>query len=178
MACYVYRYSFPDPCAFYARSYYAPLWCDLCNTSAHNVSSCPYFACYAHSDSSLLLTQCTGLEVGESFGLGVSFNMDNALCGLGDTIEEVHNLVDTPLEGYRDLFVRKGSSSLSYENVIPNLLEHPMFLLLVHNRHHHPLSILMMRPMIFLNLVMLILIWVKKIMCLIYLVGIMKILSP
>jgi len=33
-------YFFPDPCAFYARSYYAPLWCDMCNTSAHNVSSC------------------------------------------------------------------------------------------------------------------------------------------
>ena len=48
-ACCVYRYSFSDPCAFYARSYYAPLWCDLCNTSTHNVSSCLYFACYAHS---------------------------------------------------------------------------------------------------------------------------------
>ena len=24
---------FPDPCAFYARSYYAPLWCDICNST-------------------------------------------------------------------------------------------------------------------------------------------------
>ena len=40
---------------FYARSYYAPLWCDLCNTSAHNVSSCLFYACYAHLDLSLPL---------------------------------------------------------------------------------------------------------------------------
>jgi len=52
----IYRYSFSDPCAFYARSYYAPLWCDLCNISAHNVSSGPYYVCYTHSDSSLPLT--------------------------------------------------------------------------------------------------------------------------
>jgi len=62
--------------------------------------------------------------VGESFGLGASFGMTDALCGLGDTVEEVHNLVYTPLEGCRDLFVHGGSSSLSYENVFPNLLEH------------------------------------------------------
>ena len=48
-------YSFPNPCAFYARSYYAPLWCDLRNSSDHNFSSCPYYACYAHPDSSLPL---------------------------------------------------------------------------------------------------------------------------
>jgi len=78
-ACHVYRYSFLDPCVFYARSYYAPLWCDLCNTSSHNVSSCPYYACYAHFDSSLPLTQCTGLEV--PFRLDASFGMNNDLCG-------------------------------------------------------------------------------------------------
>ena len=27
-------YSCHDPCAFYAKSYYAPLWCDMCNSSA------------------------------------------------------------------------------------------------------------------------------------------------
>ena len=43
---------------------------------------------------------------------------------VGDTVEEVHNLVYTPLEGCRDLFVHEGSSSLSFENVIPNPLEH------------------------------------------------------
>ena len=117
-------YSFPNPCAFNARSYYAPLWCDLCNTSAHNASLCPSYAYYALSDSSLSLTQCTGFEEGESFGLGAGFGMTNALCGLGDIVEEVHNLVYTPLEGCRDLFVHEGSSSLTYNNVFPNPLEH------------------------------------------------------
>ena len=37
-------YSFPDPCAFYARSYYALLWCDMCNSSNHNANSCAYYA--------------------------------------------------------------------------------------------------------------------------------------
>ena len=62
------RHSFYDPCAFYDRLYYAPLWFDMCNSSMHNVSSYPYYACYTHSDSSLPLTQCMGLEVDESFG--------------------------------------------------------------------------------------------------------------
>ena len=75
------------------------MWCDLSNTSAHNVSSCPYFACYTHSDFSLLLIQCTRLEVGESFRLGTNFDMDNACCGFEDTLDRGHNLVDTPLEG-------------------------------------------------------------------------------
>ena len=118
-ACCVCRYSFPDPCAFYAISYYAPLWCDLFNTSAHNVSSCSYLACYAHSNSSLLLTRCTGLEVGESFGLGASFDMDNACCGFPDTLDRGHNLVDTPL----DVFVYEGFPSLIYDDAIPSSLE-------------------------------------------------------
>jgi len=46
--------------------------------------------------------------VGESFGLGASFGMTDALCGLGDTVEELHNLVYTPLEGSRDLFLHEG----------------------------------------------------------------------
>ena len=54
-------YSFPNPCAFYARSCYAPLWCDLCNTSAHNASSCPSYACYALSDSSFIFNSVHGV---------------------------------------------------------------------------------------------------------------------
>ena len=46
------RYSFHDLCAFYARSYYAPFWCDMCNSCIHNVSSCPYYAYCPYSDSS------------------------------------------------------------------------------------------------------------------------------
>jgi len=44
------RYSFFDPYALYSRSYYAPFWCDLCNSYDHNTSLCPYFACYAQPD--------------------------------------------------------------------------------------------------------------------------------
>ena len=40
------RYSFPDPCAFYCRSYYAPFWCDLCSSFDHDINSCPYYAYY------------------------------------------------------------------------------------------------------------------------------------
>ena len=98
-ACYVYHYSFPDPCAFYTRSYYAPLWCDLCSTSSHNVSTCPYYLLYAHSDLPLPLAQCTGLEGGESFGYAANFGMTDALWGLEETLEMEHHLVYTPLEG-------------------------------------------------------------------------------
>ena len=41
------RYSFPDPCVFSSRSYYAPFWCDFCNSSNYDINSCPYYACYA-----------------------------------------------------------------------------------------------------------------------------------
>jgi len=134
----VYGYSFPDPCAFYAKSYYAPLWCDMCNSSAHNVSSCPYDACYTHFDSSLPLTQSMGLEVDEPFGLGSGFGMDNACCGLETLFDEMHNLVDTPLEGCNDMFMHEGSPSLGSNHVIPNPLEHSMILLCVHNLHYPP----------------------------------------
>ena len=56
MASCVCGYLFHDPCAFYAKSYYAPFWCDICNSSVHNVSSCPYYAYCAPSDSALSLT--------------------------------------------------------------------------------------------------------------------------
>jgi len=98
-------YSFHDPCAFYARSYYAPLWCDMCSSSDHNANSCPYSAYYAHPDSSLPLAQCTGLEVGEPFRLVARLGMNNAYCGLETPFEEVHHLVKTPLERCRDMFV-------------------------------------------------------------------------
>jgi len=35
------------------------------------------------------------LEVGEPFGLGDNFGMNNALCGLEDTFDMEHNLFDT-----------------------------------------------------------------------------------
>jgi len=119
-ACCVYHYSFPDPCAFYTRSYFAPLWCDMCSASSQNVSTFPYYLFYAHTDLPLPLAQCTGLEGGESFGYAANLGLDNALCGLEETLGRDPNLVYTPLEGCQDLFVHEGSSSLIYENVIPN----------------------------------------------------------
>ena len=62
--------------------------------------------------------------MGESFGLGASFDMDNACCGLGDALDRTYNLVDTPLEGCPNVFVHEGLPSLAYENVIPSFLEH------------------------------------------------------
>ena len=50
--------------------------------------------------------------------------MNNDLCGFEDTLDRGHNLVNPPLEGCRDLFMHEGSSSLSFENVLPNPLEH------------------------------------------------------
>jgi len=64
------------------------------------------------------------LEVGEPFRLGASFGMNNALCGLEDTFDMEHNLVDTALEGCRDVFMHEESPSLACENVLPSPLEH------------------------------------------------------
>jgi len=96
----------------------------MCNSSGHNLSSCPYYAYYAPSDLSLPLTQSMGLEVGEPFGFSASFGMNNALCGMEDTFDMEHNLVDTPLEGCRDVFMHEGFPSLACENVLPCPLEH------------------------------------------------------
>jgi len=72
-----------------------------------------------------------GLEVSEPFGLVTRFSMNNACCGLETPFEEVHNLVDNPLERCRDMFEHEGCPSLVCDDVIPNSLEHshvsPMF---------------------------------------------------
>ena len=96
----------------------------MCNSSDHNANSCPYSAYYAHPDSSLPLAQCTGLKVGEPFGLVARFGMNNACYGLETPFEEARNLVDTPLEGCRDMFVHEGSPRLGCDDVIRNFLEH------------------------------------------------------
>ena len=62
------------------------LFGDMCNSSDHNISSYPYYACYAHPNSSLPLAQCMGLEVGEPFGLVARFVMNNTCCGLENSI--------------------------------------------------------------------------------------------
>ena len=118
--------------------------------------------------------------MGETFGLGASFGMNNTLCELEDTFNMEHNLVDTPLEGCRDVFMHEGSPSLACEVVImfsPVPLSISMFLPFVHN-FYFPLSILMMCPLIILIFVILMLIWTMRITCFICLVGMLKILGP
>ena len=91
------RYSFPDPCAFYSKSHYAPFWCDLCSSFDHNITSCPFYARYLEPDLSFPLAQCLGLEVGDPFGF-TKFDVGVACCELEDVFDVVHNLVETPLE--------------------------------------------------------------------------------
>jgi len=62
--------------------------------------------------------------VGEPFGLVARFGMNNACYGLETPFEEARNLVDTPLEGCRDMFVHEGSPRLGCDDVIRNFLEH------------------------------------------------------
>jgi len=111
----------------------------MCSSSDHNITSCPYYVCYAPPnfaslrdktdvvltlhDSSLPLTQCTRIEVGEPFRFA-RFDEVNAREESEDTFDVAHNLVDTPSEGCRDTFVHEGSLSVGCDDVSPNLLDH------------------------------------------------------
>jgi len=64
------------------------------------------------------------LEVGEPFRFSASFGMNNVLCGMKDTFDMEHNLVDTHLEGCQDVFIHEGCPNLACENVFPSPLEH------------------------------------------------------
>ena len=108
----IFGYSFSNPCAFYARSYYVPFWCDMCSSSGHNFISCTFYACYTQPNSFLSLAQCTEFEVGEPFRLVAKFDVDVAYWMSDDTNDVVHNLVEPPLEVSCDVFVQEDSSSL------------------------------------------------------------------
>ena len=101
--------------------------------------------------------------------------MNNALCGLEDTFDMEHNLVDTPLEGCHDMFVHERSPSQACDNVLPSPLE------------HSHVSIFCSQPSFFpeytydvliLRFVILMLKWAMRITCFICLVGMLKILGP
>jgi len=115
--------------------------------------------------------------VGEPFGLGASFGMNNACCGLEDTFDLEHNLVDTPLEGCRDVLIHKGSPSLACDNVLPSCFGDSQVSTFCSPPLFSP-SILMMCPLIILRFVILMLIWAMRITCFICLVGMLKLLSP
>jgi len=131
-------YFIPSPRAFYARSYYAPLWCDMCSFSDHNAYSCPYYACYVQPDFApprdnddvilnlsnlpLPLGQHTGFEGGEPFGYVTRLSGVSACLESEDKFDMTHNLVDTLLEGCHDMFAHEGC--LGCDDGIPNSLEH------------------------------------------------------
>jgi len=62
-ACCIFGYSFPDRSALYDRSCYAPFLVYMCSSSDHNITSCPFYACYAPLNSSF------PLALGEPFRL-------------------------------------------------------------------------------------------------------------
>jgi len=125
-----------NPCAFYARSYYATFWCDLRKSFDHDINLCLYYACYAQPafaspwdntddvltlhDSSFPLAQCMGLETGEPFGGVARFSVADVCFKLKDIFDEVHDLAEAPLKGSRDMFTHEESPSLDYNNVFPN----------------------------------------------------------
>ena len=81
----------------------------------HAIHLCPYCACYVpfgfasfacNTDvilmllySSFPLRQCTRLDVGEPFRGVVKFSVVNACFEPEDTLDEVHDLVETSFEG-------------------------------------------------------------------------------
>ena len=92
-------------------------------------------------DSFFPLAQCTGLEVGEPFGFMAKFDVGDSYCASEETLDMVHNLVNTPLEGCRYECINEESSRLCFNYAFPNSLIIPMFSLRVHNPLF-PLSIL------------------------------------
>jgi len=64
-----------------------------------------------------------GFEGGEPFGYVARFSGKNACDESEDTFVMAHDLVDTPLEGYHDMFMHEGSPSLGCNDVIPSPLD-------------------------------------------------------
>ena len=115
--------------------------------------------------------------MGEPFGLGASFGMNNALCRLEDTFDMEHNLVHTPLEGCPDVFMHEESPSLACDNVLPGSLEHSHVPTFCSQPSFSPectydVSIDKLRFVISM------LIWAMWIICFICVAGMLKILGP
>ena len=63
--------------------------------------------------------------MGESFGVVARFSITDACFELEDTFEEVHDLVETPLEGSHDVFVHMEFPSLDFNNIVShNPIDH------------------------------------------------------
>ena len=131
--------------------------CDMCRSSNHKITSCPFHSCYLEHDLSLPLAQCTGFKVGGPFGLVAKFDVGALCCELEGAFVVVHNLVQTPLEVSCDENVHEDSSNPKSNYVISNPLIILMSLPCVH-RLHCPLSILLICPLIIMRFIILMLI--------------------
>ena len=127
------------PCGFYSGSCYVPIWSDLCNSYDCETNSCPYYVCSTQPniasprsntnvvltlpDSSFPFGKCMGLKAGEPFR-GVSrFSVIDVCLESVDSLDVVHNLVETPLGGLYIVFGCVDFPSLG-DIVLPNLLDH------------------------------------------------------
>ena len=76
-------------------------------------------------DSSFSLAQCIRLKVGEPLGFVAGFDVADACFKSEDILDEVHDLVEMPLVGSRDVFMHEESPFLSFDkNVLSNPLGH------------------------------------------------------
>ena len=62
--------------------------------------------------------------MGEPFGVVARFSVVDACFESEDTLDVVHNLVNTPLEGSPDVFMHEESPSLDCASVLLNPLHH------------------------------------------------------
>ena len=62
--------------------------------------------------------------MGETFGVFARFGIFDECFELKYILNEVHDLVETHLEGSHDVFVHEDSPSLGYTIVLPNPLDH------------------------------------------------------
>jgi len=74
-----------------------------------------------------------GLEAGELFEVVARFDVADACFKSKDILDEVHDLVKTPLKGSRDVFMFEESPNLGFDNIVlPNPLDNshvsPMYL--------------------------------------------------
>jgi len=164
----------------------------LCKSSDHETNLCPYYACYAQPDfaspwdntdvvltihdSSFPLAQCTGFEASELFGFEARFNVTDACFESEDTLEKVHDLDKTSLEGSRDVLVREWSPSLGFDDtVLPNHLDH-FYISPICSLPPFSLEYYIDVPIDNHKICDLVLTWAMRIMCLMCLVGMLTIL--
>jgi len=63
--------------------------------------------------------------VGEPFGFVARFDVADACFKSEGILDKVHDLVETPLEGSRDVLVHEWSPSLGFDSIVlPNSLDH------------------------------------------------------